>query len=687
MYLSRRFFSLLPLLAAIAAVTACPARGQTVERVSLGIDGRESDGASGFDALSISLDGRFVAFRSNATNLIPDDTNAVYDVFVRDRATGEIVRASVDSAGRQANGNSGAYGVSMSADGRTVAFVSSASNLVTDDVNGMVDVFVHDVVTGETSRMSGSATGEPANGTSESVAVSASGRWVVFNSSATNLVASDANGQGLDVFVRDRLTNETSLVSVSSTGEQGNGDSRTATISADGRWVVFVSAASNLVSDDRNGVWDVFVRDRAAGTTSRVSEGSDGVEGNGHSYYAMASADARYVVFVSYASNLVPSDTNGCADVFENDRETGETVRVSVDSYGTQADGSSSYPSISADGRVTAYRSDATDLVGDDTNERTDVFVHDRENGTTTRLSTSADGQEGNGNSGLQSRVSISPDGHHIAFGSDATNLVANDTNGWSDVFVSDHFTVRLTAIVPSVGSEDGGDIVHVYGTDFTTASDTSLWFGNAAATILDVSATRIDARTPAGDGRADVVLSNFNGTFMLDGGYDYVDPSLAARYGNVNVARGDRENVLLVNALAGDDVLRDVLVSTGQPLSVVVANPSNRMSARFVLYAWSGEGDPTTVAILPRGLGTMALPPPFVPSVNPPRITWNNLGRPRILGAATRVSRPAPSIVFSRATGVRHAATLTLQGLIEDDAAGSAEGLSVTNAIVLRVH
>ena len=117
------------------------------------------------------------------------------------------------------------------------------------------------------------------------------------------------------------------------------------------------------------------------------------------------------------------------------------------------------------------------------------------------------------------------------------------------------------------------------------------------------------------------------------------------------------------------------------------MASPSSRVRSRFALYAWSGAPDSTTVALLPRGLGAMALPPPFMPSATPPRITWNNLGNPRRLGAATRTSQPAPSIVFSRATGVRHPATLTLQGIIEDDTSGSVEGISVTNAIILRVQ
>ena len=221
-----------------------------------------------------------------------------------------------------------------------------------------------------------------ADGESSSPAISADGRFVAFVSFATNLVPGDSNGRG-DVFVRDRLTQTTERVSVDSAGTEGNSGSDGPSISANGRFVVFWSDATNLVRGDTNGVADVFVRDRLTRTTERVSVDSAGNEGNGasglhsHSEYSI-SADGRFVAFVSSATNLVPGDTNGAADVFVHDRLTRTTERVSVDSAGNEANSSSFDPVISADGRFVAFSSAATNLVPGDTNEQPDVFVRDR---------------------------------------------------------------------------------------------------------------------------------------------------------------------------------------------------------------------------------------------------------------------------------------------------------------------
>src|SRR5213592_4033360 len=241
------------------------------------------------------------------------------------------------------------------------------------------------------------------NDTSLGSALSADGRFVAFDSSATDLVAADTNGVS-DVSVHDRQTGTTERVSVASHGAQGNGSSGLVTfafppaLSADGRFVAFVSAATNLVASDTNGATDVFVHDRQTGTTERVSVASDGTEGNAASAGATLSADGRFVAFHSAATNLVAGDTNATNDVFVHDRQTGITERVSVASDGTQGNKASSYPALSADGRFVAFDSDATNLVAGDTNGTTDVFVHDRQTGTTERVSVaSGGGTQGNG--------------------------------------------------------------------------------------------------------------------------------------------------------------------------------------------------------------------------------------------------------------------------------------------------
>ncbi|MGH2537869.1 MAG: TolB family protein, partial [Candidatus Promineifilaceae bacterium] len=186
-------------------------------------------------------------------------------------------------------------------------------------------------------------------------------------------------------------------MSIASDGAQGNDGSYYPSISADGRYVAFYSDAWNLVGGDTNGTWDVFVHDRDTGQTSRVSVASDGAQGDNHSGAPSISADGRYVAFNSVASNLVGGDTNGAYDIFVHDRDTGQTSRVSIASDGAQGNESSGVPAISADGRYVAFYSEASNLVGGDTNGYLDVFVHDRDTGQTSRASVASDGAQANG--------------------------------------------------------------------------------------------------------------------------------------------------------------------------------------------------------------------------------------------------------------------------------------------------
>src|SRR5438477_1766666 len=218
-------------------------------------------------------------------------------------------------------------------------------------------------------------------------ALSADGRLVAFQSAATNLVAGDTNGT-TDVFVHDRQTDMTARVSVASDGTQANDASSYPALSADGRLVAFQSAATNLVADDTNGATDVFVHDRQTGTTERVSVASGRSQGNGSNAGPVLSADGRFVAFHGTASNLVGGDTNGATDVFVHDRQTGTTERVSVASGGTQGNDSSAGPALSADGLLVAFHSTATNLVAGDANRAYDVFVHDRAVSTTTTSTT-----------------------------------------------------------------------------------------------------------------------------------------------------------------------------------------------------------------------------------------------------------------------------------------------------------
>lgn len=401
-----------------------------LERISVSSAGAEADSDSR-GLLDISADGRLVAFDSEATTLVPFDTNGVSDVFLRDRETGETMRISMGMDGAEADAPS--FGPRVSADGNVVAFTSYATNLVPGFANGRSQVYVRNLVTGETVRVSVSSFGQQAEGDAGVLATSADGRVVVFNSQANNLVGGDSNNVS-DVFVHDRETRQTGRVSVSSGGGQGNSHSFMGSVSADGRFIAFASLATNLVMGDTNPLHDIFVHDRVTRLTTRVSVSSSGVGANSQCIFPGISADGRYVTFESHANNLVPSDTNFGADVFVHDRETHLTTRVSVASDGSQSDQGGLEPSIDADGRFVTFSSGATNLVAGDTNGRQDIFIHDRLTAETRRVSVSGDGTQANSSS-LRSRISAN--GAVVAFSSLASNLVAGDTNGVFDLFVA----------------------------------------------------------------------------------------------------------------------------------------------------------------------------------------------------------------------------------------------------------
>ncbi|MFO0983286.1 MAG: hypothetical protein U1E76_16395 [Planctomycetota bacterium] len=386
----------------------------------------------------ISGNGRWVTFSATDPSLIVGDTNGVMDVLVHDRdADGNgvfdepggtaLVRVSVSSTGAEANGDSGDYSRWISADGRFVAFDSHASNLVAGDTNGLPDLFVHDRDLDQdgifdepdaiaTVRVSISATGEQGNnGSGWDPSMSDDGRYVAFSSWASNLLPNgqDSNGR-IDLFVfdrdadRDRVFDEPDAinivrVSVGSGGEQGNDSTDGGHMSADGRFVAFWTRATNFdpQGDVNGGAGDVFVHDRdfdgdgiydeqsqpGGVRTVLVSKSTAGEQGNGDSADPKLSADARFVVFSSAASNLVGGDSEGFTDCFLHDRDVDqdgiydepdavETVRVStaVNGGGGNAD-SRHRTGISANGKHVVFDSYASDLVAADDNGQMDVFL------------------------------------------------------------------------------------------------------------------------------------------------------------------------------------------------------------------------------------------------------------------------------------------------------------------------
>jgi Tol biopolymer transport system component len=353
----------------------------------------------------------------------------------------------------QGNGASG--WASISGDGRYVAFRSDATNLVPGDTNGATDIFVHDMVTGKTTRVSVSSSGAQANGASFAPAISADGSAVAFSSDATNLVPGGTSKFSSEVYVHSLVTGKTTLASLSSSGVPGNHFSAGPAISGNGSIVAFTSFASNLVPGITNDADNVFVRNLKTGKTINVSVSSSGVQGNGNSYTPAISGDGNVVAFSSEATNLVPGDTQPLTvtDVFVHTVNTGITQRISVSTTGGQANGASAGPdvtvrggsdfgaSISADGTLVAFDSIASNLITGDTNECTltgvaqftlypgecpDIFVRNLITGVTQRVSISSTGGQSNDTS---EDPAISGDGSTVAFFTLASNLGPGDTN------------------------------------------------------------------------------------------------------------------------------------------------------------------------------------------------------------------------------------------------------------------
>jgi Tol biopolymer transport system component len=341
------------------------AAGRTT-RISVGPQGEQS--SSWAYEPSISSDGRYVVFHSDKNNLVSGDTNFKTDVFLYDSTTATLSRVSVSATGVQANGNS--YSARISPNGRYVAFASTATNLVSGDTtSAYTDIFIKDLQTGAVKRVGG-------NGESVLPAVTSNGS-VVFRSSATNLGDADTNGV-MDVYYFDAATSEASRVNVTSWGGQTTPTASTQTdvprVSDDGRYVVFSSSAPDLVSGDTNGYADIFVRDRVARTTKRVNTSSTGEQATGGSSRTpFISADGTHVVFHSYASNLAP----GGRGVFVKSLVTGALTRIDVAWDGSLPSTGADYAAASADLQNVAFHSPATNIVQGDTNAREDIFLAD----------------------------------------------------------------------------------------------------------------------------------------------------------------------------------------------------------------------------------------------------------------------------------------------------------------------
>jgi uncharacterized membrane protein len=430
------------------------ARGETM-RVSvpdlLLTDMQGNAESAPWGGTAINGSGRFAAFASKASNLVSNDTNDKWDVFVHDRQTGLTRLISRRPNGPVGNGDSGYYAVAMSANGNHVAFRSVANNLVVNDRNSKWDIFVASTTdewqTYAIERVSVSTTGGDANSNSGlfGLAISPSGRFVAFESVATNLVTGIVPTNINQVYLVDRQATgqKTQLVSCDSAGNAGNQGSKYPSIAeaAGKAKVAFSSDATNLTANPPLTA-QIYVRDlTGVPATVKISAGTNTPNANARCVAPSISADGRYVAFESYATNLVAGDTNKAWDIFVRDSVNNTTVRASVglqDGAVAQANSSSYGAVISDDGKVVAFRSYATNLVANDTNRKWDVFTVTLVNGlpnSIQRVSMKDSTTNANGDSGNYG-ISLSAGGHFVAFWSVASNLVPNDTNGQADVFV-----------------------------------------------------------------------------------------------------------------------------------------------------------------------------------------------------------------------------------------------------------
>lgn len=387
-----------------------------IERVSSAFDGSAANDFS--FGPSLSLDGSKVVYESLANNIVTNDFNGFFDVFMRDLDTGTTTRISELSGGGDAFDNS--YNAMISGDGSTVVFESNASGFVGNDFNGQSDVFAKDLATGNIVRASLRWDGTEIFGAFDA-SVSNDGRYVSFQTFDDGVTLNDFNGRE-DIFVRDLVTGTTMDVSnIAVGGAQSDDGAYNAEISGNGQFVVFESMSTNLVNNDFNFMTDIFVRDLANGTTEKISGSFDGFDADDMSFSGAISDDGRYVAYLSQANNITAGDNNGFVDVFLHDRDTGTTTRISNAMSGTGTD--LIEVSISPDGMIVTYGS--LDPFDPNNNK---TFAYDQTTGLTTEIA----------GIGFNGMVDLSGDNTLMAFGADLDGITPDDTNGFPDVFVAD---------------------------------------------------------------------------------------------------------------------------------------------------------------------------------------------------------------------------------------------------------
>ncbi len=597
-------FMIMALLVGLLQGTVLPVYAAPGDTTRVSIDSSGGQGNDFSRAPSISGDGRYVAFYSEATNL----GGGTGGVFVYDRQAGQTNGISV-----------GGEAPSISADGRFVAFESGETGLVGGDTNGARDVFVYDRQTAVTTRVSVDSSGVEANGNSGSADISGDGRFVSFTSSASNLVVGDVNGVD-DIFVHDLQSGTTELISLG-----GDGSSSFSAISGDGRFVAFLSSATNLVSGDTNGKADVFVRDRQAGVTTRASVTSGGLQADNRSFEPDISGDGRYTAFGSSAQNLVGDDALNFDHVYVHDNQTGQTTRASVYSDGSQMIGESLTPAISLDGRFVAF---AFDDRGDGGGLH-EIYLHDRQIGATTLASVALAPLTDSEDSSFSPAVSA--DGRFVAFASVSDRMVTGDTNGAADVFVHEYsdepgapMVVSITRIDPSPTSANSVQftvtfsevVVGVGAGDFAVTTSGGISGASVSSLVLGSGKTRtVTVNTGTGDGTIrldlvdddsikDTILNPLggagagNGSFTTGEAYA-IDRSAPLAVSSVRADPNPTDaatvhfTITFSETVSGVDVSDFILATTGSISGANVTDVSGSGNV-YTVGANTGSGDGT---------------------------------------------------------------------------------------------
>ena len=413
-------------------------QGCFTERVSVGPNGEQSPQPCFSNLGCVSADGRWVGFSADA-NLVPEDTGNHTDAYVRDRLLGTTFLISVAMDGSSGNAFSGA--AYLSSDASCVAFFSLASDMVAGDTNNLTDLFVRDLKAKTTTRVSVASDGSQANGETTEASLSADGRWVAFMNGATNLVPGDTNGT-YDVFVHDRVTGETTRVSLDHEGNESTRGGGLYSISADGRYVAF-SCYGVLDPLDINQYVDTYVHDRWTSKSKLAALTYTGVGSASGTSSGQLSGNGRYLAFSTSGTDVVPGDTNGKSDIFVRELVLGTTVRANVSSSGAQANNNCFDPAISADGRYVGFTTLATNLVSPPTNGAGHVFVKDLLTGAVSLKSVSSTGVP---NNNFSQRVVLSADGSVTVWTSATDVLVPGDTNDAYDVFARECRVTKPTS-------------------------------------------------------------------------------------------------------------------------------------------------------------------------------------------------------------------------------------------------